>query len=77
VTDDMKCHMCGNTVGFVFGACVSCGFNQFSKKFDWIKVHVSNLRQPDRDKLVEAHLRRYRKCYHDEEEWNEIVKDAR
>jgi len=33
-----KCEKCGNTMGFVFGTCTTCGWNSISKEYSWAKV---------------------------------------
>ena len=76
MVDTKECGMCGNTIGFAFGTCVQCGYNDLDKTFRWIQVQVSSLPQPLRDRLVKDHVKRYRKCYQKDEEWAEIVKEV-
>lgn len=38
-----KCPVCENTIGFVFGTCVNCGYNHIEKKYKRITVSVEDL----------------------------------
>ena len=37
------CRHCGNEVGFTFGTCIECGFNNHDWTFHWIKVQIDEL----------------------------------
>lgn len=39
----MICPMCDNNIGFAFNTCVQCGYNNFLKQFETIKVDVEDL----------------------------------
>lgn len=41
----MECPICKNTIGFVCGTCIQCGYNHLSHKFDWIEVNTDILRE--------------------------------
>lgn len=61
----MSCHMCGNNIGFVFNTCVQCGYNNYSKQFETIKVDVVDLidfgvDEEIIDTLIRIHSRKYK-----------------
>lgn len=56
----MICDRCGNKSGFAFGICVQCGFDNHSKEFKIIKVHVDDLPAEIRSRLIAMHERRVR-----------------
>jgi hypothetical protein len=35
---DRECLHCGNTLGFTYGTCGACGWNEDDARFRWIKV---------------------------------------
>lgn len=49
-----ECEHCGNTVGFVFGTCLRCGFNEYEKKFRFIKVDTRALYE-EQSYLIQQH----------------------
>lgn len=56
------CNHCGNTTGFVFGTCTTCGWNNDEGYFKWIKVNIDDLyRNISRLKLIEKHTSSTRK----------------
>lgn len=60
----MICPMCDNNLGFAFEKCVQCGYNNFLKQFETIKVDVEDLRDFGVDEkvintLIKFHSRKY------------------
>lgn len=39
----MICPICKNTMGFVCGMCINCGYNQHTNEFEKIEVNVKVL----------------------------------
>ena len=39
----MICPICKNTMGFVSGTCIDCGYNQYTNEFERIEVSVKVL----------------------------------
>ena len=60
----MECPMCKNKVGFVFGTCLKCGYNNIDKKFTSIEVDTEVLERylPPYVfySLLERHEQRYK-----------------
>lgn len=52
------CPACNNCIGFAFGTCVECGFNQYHGEFETIKIPV-NYAHLSVDYLVLFHAERY------------------
>jgi hypothetical protein len=40
------CPHCQNTMGFVFGTCIECGFNHLDNRFCWVKVWLDDVNIP-------------------------------
>ena len=36
----MECLICKNKIGFVYGTCTNCGYNQFDHKYHTIEVRL-------------------------------------
>ena len=57
----MKCPICKNTMGFVCGTCIRCGYDQLDHKFKYIEVSVDVLEAllPEHvvDRLIDEHER--------------------
>lgn len=49
-----ECEHCGNTLGFVFGTCLRCGFNKHDKQFRFIKVDTRALYE-EQSYLIQQH----------------------
>lgn len=41
----MTCPICKNTMGFVCGRCIECGYNYLTDEFEQIKVDVKLLEE--------------------------------
>ncbi len=54
----MSCEICGNTIGFAFGTCCNCGWNDIEKVFRWVEVDVKDLPLDIRDYLILKHHKR-------------------
>lgn len=54
---DTVCPNCQNKIGFVFGTCIECGFNNLTNKFVWVKVYVVELPSNGRDYYIDRHMR--------------------
>ena len=48
------CEHCGNTLGFVFGTCLRCGFNKHDKQFRFINVDTRALYE-EQSYLIQQH----------------------
>lgn len=61
----MTCPICKNTMGFVCGTCIECGYNSIDHEFHTIQVNVRELKMllPDEiiDWLIEDHHMRKRR----------------
>ena len=61
----MTCPICKNTMGFVCGTCIECGYNSIDHEFLTIQVNVRELKMllPDEivDRLIEDHHMRKRR----------------
>ena len=56
-----ECPKCGNTMGFSFGGCISCGWNYVTNKWDWIRVNPKLLPDEWKDYFVRNHEKYYNK----------------
>lgn len=57
----MECPICKNRIGFNCGTCISCGYNYLSNEFEFIKVHVSDLRRYLPEDICEALIEEHEK----------------
>lgn len=40
----MECPICKNKIGFAFGTCIECGYNQYTNEYDKITVYTEDLK---------------------------------
>lgn len=51
----MECPKCSNTIGFVYGTCAECGWNNQSRQWERIEVKVDDLPEEIQEYLVNKH----------------------
>lgn len=63
----MTCPICKNTMGFIFGTCIECGYNYLDHTYHTIKVDTEVLKQVVSPEifnyLVEQHEKHKRNLY--------------
>lgn len=58
MNDKSSCPHCTNTMGFVCGTCIECGFNHLDNSFHFIKVWSDDIPARDAVYLISKHAKR-------------------